>query len=52
MEKSLNKANYKLDETLEKLDEVHEELENTNTELEDLKLNAFETINAPLLTKS
>jgi 1-acyl-sn-glycerol-3-phosphate acyltransferase len=24
----------------------------TNTELEDLKLNAFETINAPLLTKS
>jgi len=35
MEKSLNNANYKLDETLEKLDEVHEELESTNTELED-----------------
>ena len=35
MEKSLNKANYKLDETLEKLDEVHEELENTHEELED-----------------
>ena len=36
MEKSLNKANDKLDETLEKLDEVHEELENTHEELEDM----------------
>ena len=35
MEKSLNKANYKLDEILEKLDEVHEELETTNNELEE-----------------
>ncbi len=29
MQISLEKANYKLDDTLEKLEEVHEELENT-----------------------
>ena len=35
MEISLNKANHKLDETLEKLEEIYEELENTNEELEE-----------------
>ena len=35
IEKLLNNANYKLDETLEQLDEVHEQLENTHEELEE-----------------
>ena len=46
MQDTLNKANYKLDDTLEKLDDIHEELENTNTELEDTneKLNNTDKI--------